>query len=160
MKWPLLVSLLILIHWQPEPGLFSSNPSQSVPSFQVSMLFTIQPSGYTLDYQVSQDSLNLHYNCAFVKCKDTLLYGIRLDPGVALKYYKYIRILNLDSLQNINETKGFEGVSILVSIHGTGIKLQSLLTVHPEQPILARLIARTNSLIADPKYRYRPPPQQ
>lgn len=158
MKIPVIIPALFLFAHPltlPSP----CTPSQAIPDFQVSILYTIQPENYTLNYIVSRDSLQLHYNCAFTHCKDTILYQIRLSAQQAGTYYQLISSLKLDTLQNISETKGFEGVSALIRIRGAALRPQALLTVHLDQPVIAQLIERTNGLIPDPKFRYSAPKQ-
>ncbi|HUX84602.1 MAG TPA: hypothetical protein VMV20_05175 [Chitinophagaceae bacterium] len=155
MKSPLFL-LWFLFHQAPISPL-SPKAFQSIPSFQVSILYTIQPEGYTLDYIVTPDSLRVHYRCLFTRCRDSVLYGIPLDGQNASGYYQFVRQLRLDPLQNLNETKGSDRVTVLVQIRCSGQPPQTLLTVHLDQPVIASLITRTNNLIPNPAYRFSVP---
>jgi hypothetical protein len=157
MSLKILILFSVFMYQHGSHGIPERNPGQTLPDFQVSILYTIQPEGFTLNYIISGDSLKLHYKCLFTRCRDTTIYRIRLQTGEASAYYQYVRTLRLDSLQNFNETKGDDRVSALVRIQCPGMPPQSLLTVHVDQPVIAMLISRTNNLIPDLNYRYVTP---
>ncbi len=151
MKTPLFLLWIFI------PPVSEFSPSLSIPPFQVNILYTIQPEGYTLDYIVTPDSLALHYRCLFTRCRDSMLYGIRLDGQQVARYYQFVRQVRLDPLQNLNETKGSDRVSVLVRIQCAGQPSQTLLTVHLDQPVIDSLIRKTNALIPNPGYRFSVP---
>ena len=123
--------------------------------FKVTISHLIQPTGYWLDYLITQDSLTLNYNCDLVNCKDTIIYKLKLDPVKADNYFTFIKSLHTDTLQQVYEKGGFDGLSTFVSIEGDSIISRSILTIRFQHPIIKKIVENTNTLIEDDKFRFK-----
>jgi site-specific recombinase XerD len=78
-------------------------------------------NGYWVTYNVSKDSLHIHYNCDFENCKDTLLYSTKLQEENADRIFSFLKNKRLDTLKREYINEGFDGLSLDIKISGDSL---------------------------------------
>lgn len=112
-KIALLLNFLVLI--------MACQKDTTVRDFNIEIRNFDGSNGYWLTYNVSKDSLHIHYNCDFENCKDTLLYSTKLQEENADRIFSFLKNKRLDTLKREYINEGFDGLSLDIKISGDSL---------------------------------------